>query len=365
MSSLKHPVAYNTVTKEVVSPLGTAFNNAREYDAAVDKGNLTCIHCFRAAMVHYREGGEEVPGMKRRMIAGDNLPGNQAHLQTAPRRQHADDCVASVITQDESYDPDKINHEKGFKIYVGLGTIKRQFKNNASVVRYEDKRLVVMDPDLLDRETISAKTPKDLVKLIKAGYLKRLNDSVIVHHDDRISWNDFFIRKGTEPNGAAFKRWAHLAQSLIAGKDQPALIHVDLHGRQTQVFSNNHGERMRITLDKFRTYHPETGEEITVVPMLQVRNELMFSELAKSEPVGDLFAKGALTNEAQDKEILVLATPHIYKGKGRLAPWFMDIELRNPKRLMDVNLREISLEAKLRADVRAAATVADPERSPA
>lgn len=353
MTSLKHPVVLNSETGEIVAPSGAVFSNARPYQPEKDKAKLTCVHCFRAAMVHHREGGEETPGSHRRLIAGDNIPGNQAHFQTAPRSQHADDCVASVIMQDEGYDPDKINHDKGFKIYVGLGQLKRVFKRNASQVRYEDKRLVVMHPDLVDRETISAKEPKDLVKLIKSGYLDRLNDSVIVHHDDRIPWNAFFIRKGSGGTEKTFGRWAHLAQSLMDGKDQPALFHVNLSGRKAQMFNGNHGRRLRITLDEFVTTHPETREKVVVIPMLQVRNEHLFSSLLKSEK-GDLLADGKLTNKTQDKEILLLASPHIYKGLGAGAPWFMDIELRIPKRMMDVDLRAISRDAKQRAVLRVA-----------
>lgn len=326
---LKHPVAFNPATREIVSPLGSAFRNARNYNPEVDKAHLVCVSCFQAAMVHHRQGGP---------IAGDNLPGNVAHFQTVPKSPHANDCVASVLIRDETYDPDRINHDKGFLIYLGMGDLRRAFnRNNPALVRRNPAgEIVRLDPDLVDRERVSVKTPKEIVKLMKAAPDHRLRDSVIIHHDRKIPWQDFFIRKGRDEKAqVSFRRWINLARTLAGGDDQPALFHVDLSKSRPRLISGRQADHLRFCLDSFTTTHPETGAVMDVVPLLKVKNPLLFD-----------------TFRGDRKEFFVLATPRLYPDSGSSRTYFMDIDVTSPTKVMDVNLGELSQVNRQRARER-------------
>lgn len=329
-TSLKHPVVFNRTTRELVSPLGKAFKNAREYDPGVDKAQLTCVHCFRAAMSHHNQAEP---------AAGDNLPGNTSHFQTNPRSPHADDCIAAVFYQDEDYDPDKINHDKGFKIYVGMGQLRRPFnRHNPALVRRDPSgEIVVTSPDLIDRETISAKSPKDLVRLLKSGHINRVNDSKIVYHNEIIPWADFFVRKSNGKAEPEFGRWIGLAQRLVNGSDQPALFHVDIGSINPSHIQGPGKSRLRYSLPAFTAVHPETGRPITVVPLLQIKSPHMF----------DMF-------KGEDKEFLVMSLPRIYPDQRRPKIWYMDIPVDNPKKVVAASLQELSAVARERAALRQA-----------
>jgi hypothetical protein len=332
--SLKHPVVLNRETGELISPRGKAFAGAREYNGELDKTRLTCIHCFTAAMHHRNES---------RGIAGDNAYGWTSHFSTSPggkdkQNRHSTDCIASVMTQDKDYDPDRIDHAKGFMIYLNLGQIVREFRNRAApVIRGHKGRVIVTDSDLADRERISARTPDDFIKLIKSGYLDRVKDSKIVHHDHTLSWNQFFIRTGSKGDTS---RWEDLSRRLIEGKQHPAMIHLDLKNQYPVIKTSHDSSRMRFRLQELETYHPETKHPITVIPLVQIRNEKIF----------DIFRS--------QHEFMVLATPRIYPDRTSQNVWFMDIPVFDPKKVASIDLRSITQEARYRAQVRSGSAFA-------
>ena len=333
--ALKHPVVLNRLTGERVSPLGKAFADAREYNEGLDKTHLTCIHCFGAAMHHRKESGG---------IAGDNAYGWTSHFSTNPgskkkQNQHADDCIASVMAQDKDYDPDKIDHTKGFMIYLNMGQVVREFKKRAApVIRNNLGKIVVTDPDLTDRERVSARTPNVFIKLIKSGYIQRVRDSKIVYHDHKLSWNQFFIRKGSKED--SHDRWEDLSHRLIEKNNHPALIHLDLKNRYPVIMISGDSPRMRFKLEEFDTFYPETGRPIKIIPLLQIRNEKMF----------DAFR--------QKQEFLALISPRIYPDRDRQDVWFMDLPVFDPKKVTDVHLNDIIHEAKHRAHARSGSAFA-------
>lgn len=322
-STIKFPTAFNKAARTYVVPKASDGANP-VYDETRDKGNLVCPHCLKAAL-HFNKGAETV--------AGDNLPGQRPHFKTNPRSPHAPDCLATVLVQDEGYDPDKIDFSKGWKIYLNMGILRQAFRPYAAVVaRSASGRIDIRDPDLLDRETGSAKTPKDFVKFMTSGQNERLNESKIVHGNTVTKWQDFFIRKG-QGKDHPFGRWINLSRQLIEGHDHPCLFHLDLTGIRASVLPTRKGNRMRFSLDSIVTTHPETGGKITVIPLVQVRNEHMF----------DMFR--------ENKEFLALALPRIYEGT-TAGTWFMDIDLSSPGKVMAASLSEIALTSKEKARER-------------
>jgi hypothetical protein len=269
----------------------------------------------------------------RKTVAGDNLPGQRPHFKTNPRSPHAEDCLATVLVQDEGYDPDKVDFSKGYKIYLNMGVLRQKFRSYANVVtRSPNGRIDIRDPDLLDRETASAKTPKDFAKFMKSGEIERLQGSKIVHGNTVTDWQDFFIRKG-QGKDHQFGRWINLSRQLIEGHDHPCLFHLDLTDTRPTTHSTGKGTRMRFALDSIITTHPEHGGKITVIPLVQVRNEHMF----------EMFR--------ENKEFLALAMPRIYEGTDGKT-WFMDIDLSSPNKVMEASLSELALTAKENARAR-------------
>lgn len=352
MSTLKHIVVLNTETRRLVVPVGKHFKDAVQYDPAVDKGKLVCVHCLEARMTHRDE---------KKAIAGGNVYGWQSHFATigtrAPKKPkqdregnvipykknaHKPDCVEAVLVPAEDDEPDKINHDKGYKIYIDMGYIRRTFAHNASPVTRDanTRRIVNMHPDLVDRERMTLKKPADFVRAIKYADPARLHDSVVVFEDHMYTWKELFIRTEPKETGHPFIRWANLGKRVIAGQDAPAIVHFDLSQKQGNFKPDGrHGTRLQYHLGTVVVPHPTEPRPVTVKFWLNVRNEHLFDTFKKAGP----------------REFLALVHPDMFRDSREKGVYHVDLTITDPQRVVEADLHQLGLEARQNAARRQAA----------
>ncbi len=346
MPVLKNTLAYNAETKQVIKPAGMreAFANAVEYDPVRDKGKLVCIHCKQARMSH-RD--------KKDAIGGGNVFGWNAHFATIGSREpkkekrdkagnvipylpniHADHCVATVVKSEHE---SEIDLAKGYKIYVDMGYIKRTFRNNASPISRDPqtRRIVINDPDLADRERVTLKSPKDFIAALKNLDAERLNQAVVIFENQQYTWQELFVRSESRKGGTPNIRWEHLAENILRGRDMPVFAHMSLRGKDAMVISDpRDGESLRYLLGEVVVEKASERRAITVQYWLNVRNEHMFDMVRNSE----------------GQEFIAMVRPDGYPDSKYRGLFHVDLTVRDPKRLVESDLRAITLAVRQKAD---------------
>ncbi len=346
MPVLKNTLAYNAETKQVIKPVGMrqAFANAVEYDPVRDKGKLVCIHCKQARMTH-RD--------KKDAIGGGNVFGWNAHFATIGSREpkkekrdqagnvipylpniHADHCVATVVKSEHE---SEINVTKGYKIYVDMGYIKRIFRNNASPISRDPqtRRIVINDPDLADRERVTLKSPKDFITALKNLDAERLNQAVVIFENQQYTWQELFVRAESRKGGTPNIRWEHLAANILQGRDMPVFAHMSLRGKDAMVISDpRDGESLRFLLGEVVVEKASERRPVTVQYWLNVRNEHMFDMVRNSE----------------GQEFIALVRPDGYPDSKYRGLFHVDLTVRDPKRLVEADLRAITLAVRQKVD---------------
>ncbi len=356
MTSLKHPVVYNTETKELVVPAGRKagalrgeFTGAVAYDETRDKGKLVCVHCFQAAMMHRDE----------KLAVGDGTEyGWQSHFSTigtrAPKKQkldaagnvvpyiknaHKADCVEAVLGPAEDDDPDKTDYTKGYKIYLDMGQMARAFKRNASPVTRdpETRRIISQDPDLVDRERVTIKDTAGFIRALKGLDAERLNDAVIVSGGRKYGFREWFVRVEPRSTGHPDIRWVNLGKRLLSGNTAPVMAYLSLEGKTpNQVFDNLEGSRQRYHVGTVVTGHPTEPRKVTIKFWLNVRNRHLFD----------------VVSGAELQHFLVMSRPDIFQDHRNKGVYHVDLSVRNPRWLSSVSLAEVSREAAMNAERR-------------
>ncbi len=314
---LKNPYALQTDLQRLV----VAFRHAANtdyfvYDASRDKGRLVCPHCLEAEF-HYCAGSPTKQG--------DNRRGALPHFRSNELARHSPDCLSLLPSGEGDADQEEIDPSKGFKIHLNLGISKEEFC-----------RAAMGENDLKGRKTFPAKKPEDFIRLMCSAQIQRVQESIIIHHDFRIPWSDFFIRSPANDNrDGRNPRWAKIAQKLEGrrnGTGIPALFHIKIEDApRLMIDGQGGGDRQRYTLPRFSAYIAEEERVCRVQPFLQVTGS-------------------ALNSLQVGKEYLVLTeSPRLYKGKD-CKRWYLDIPLSNPDRCCRVDLAEIARKTKERAN---------------
>ncbi len=296
MPTLKNTLAYNAETKQVIKPVGMreAFANAVEYDPVRDKGKLVCIHCKQARMTHREE--------KSALGAGNEFGWN-AHFATIGSREpkkpklakdgtaipytpnvHGEKCIAAVVKTERSAKPDET---KGYKIYIDMGKLKRVFRRNAELISRDPvtRRIVNHDPDLVDRERLTLKSPRDFIAAIKNLDTDRLKRAVVVFENHKYTWDELFARVVPRSTGQHDIRWVNVARNMLEGRELPIIAHMDLKGREViEVPDARQGKSLRYPLGSVVVANEAEHRNLTVQYWLSVRSEPMFP-LVKDSPL--------------------------------------------------------------------------------
>lgn len=354
MSSLKHPLVYNRETKQIVAPMGKHFKGAVQYDPVRDKGKLVCIHCFQADMTHRDE---------KRSIGAGNVFGWQSHFTTIGTREpkkpkrdsegnvipyvknaHKGDCVEAVLGSGDDDDPDKVVYTKGYKIYIDMGQMARVFKRNAAPITRdpETRRIVVQDPDLIDRERVTIKTPEDFIRALKYLETSRLNDAVVVHGGNKYGFKEWFIRTGADTSRHPDIRWVNLGKRLLNGNAAPVMAHIDLAANKsgTVIPDAEEGDRLRYHLKTIVVDHVAEHRKVTIKFWLNIRNEHLFDPIRNAEL----------------QQFIAQSKPDMYQDRKDRGLYHVDLTVRNPKWITEADLVDITLQARKNAQKRAEIT---------
>lgn len=296
--------------------------------------NFVCPHCKSPTAGLTFSFASQNPDGTIRKIGGTNFLGNPAHLKNLPENVHLPECKGIALPS-ESHE---CNEDKGYRIHLNLkNAVDRHPRNGSLFMRNGDGRIVILDPDLKDRESIEVSTVEKILPLLRSGQIERVKDSVVVYRNQKIAWNEFFIPPTDDAD--FMDHIQNLAGALLDGRrpNHPALLHFDLGKASVSRFQDEKGDAR---FYKFRQIHnvmlPGVKGPISIQPELRIQNQHLF-------PMMETLHKG-------HTEILSLVeTPFIYKRDSKTNVYVMAFPLRDPDMLIDVKMDNISAIAHKRA----------------
>ena len=345
MPALKNTLAYNHETRQVIKPVGMKedFENAVEYDPVRDKGKLVCIHCKVALMSHRYTNDA---------VAAGNVFGYRGHFATIGSREpkkprlakdgtvipykpnvHVN-CVAAVVEQKRTSTPDET---KGYKIYIDMGKLKRVFRRNAEIISRDPvtRRIVNHDPDLVDRELVTLKTPRDFIKALKNLDPERLRKAAVVFENNKYTWDEFFVRILPRNTGKHDSRWVNVAKNVLQGKNLPVMAHIPLAGKEpVKILNPQDGDSLHYAFGSVQVENPAGEQSLTVQYWLSVHNVHMFG-LVKDSPL---------------QQFIGLAQPVGYYDQDDPNLYHIELPFDDPKRLVEADLRAITREVQQKAE---------------
>ena len=184
------------------------------------KGNLKCRFC--EASVYHRRG--------RDTVAGDNLYGPSDHFATSPGKENNHDESCEWPERIESKSQSKKDKSRGFKLHLNTSGYVDEFNEGAGKVytRDEDRHIITLKHDLKTRESKSIESALDVIGFIQKNKLSRVRDSVVIHRDHVLGWDEFFIRYDRSSE-AGQERLADLVRRVREEGPQPCLIEFNIH----------------------------------------------------------------------------------------------------------------------------------------
>lgn len=182
--------------RDVQVPKMKLGDGATYYSHQYHKGHLCCAYC--AARVHYNKGSVSTQG--------NTSPGIRPHFATNPDEKHEDACLWKF--REPSQSVEDIDPTKGYRIH--LNTLEYSDLFNVPSGVYENGK--ILDPDMHGRERLVVKGIHDLVTLLEKGEWDRINDSVIIHRNEKFMWDDFCIHDG---------KWRRIFSLLERQKERP------------------------------------------------------------------------------------------------------------------------------------------------
>lgn len=270
------------------------------YNPDQHKGQIVCPDCEVADMIHidaYTQGGNNIQVRN--------------HFKKANGAHHADGCISDLRAEETSDPhPDDKDYSKGPAVF--LNTLYRNprdaFFNAASgqrefkpslVIRDDEGKIRLTDPDLADRERFTAKTPADLFRIMKRLSPERLKDARIIHGDTATPWQKFLIRHTKPTEGpawsgrgpftaVAFARFIALADDLLKGHRHPVMLHFNASAQNLRHDSFRGRPELKATLPAFVMPDTINGRgSLRVVPIVCATDPAAFDTMRAG---GDFFA---------------------------------------------------------------------------
>jgi len=309
------------------------------YDAQDHKGHIVCPDCEVADMIHidaYRQGGQNISVRN--------------HFKIAHGSHHASGCI-SDLRMDVASDPkpDNKDYSKGPAIFLNAlrpvyhKTFNRSARGGANdktslVIRDEEGKITLTNPDLADRERFSAKTPSDIFRMMKKLSSERLTSSYIIHGDTSTPWRSFMIRLGNTQGYAQdkkpdFTRFINLARDLETGQRHPVMLHFEKKFTSTFREKDHCGKPvLQTTLPAFTMPHPEDDKKVMrVVPLVVFHDQAQFQDVRKAD------------------EMFALSNPVLRPPRGERDPYFMIFDVYEAKHADVASIRDIARSVGSRA----------------
>jgi hypothetical protein len=285
------------------------------YNAIAHKGALKCRHCD--AKVHFNKGAQSV--------CGSNLKGASAHFHTNPGNTHADDCLWPLrMEEDHEGTPTTYDKDKGYRIHLNTGP-SHPALTSSLYERDEERKLIVKDDDLRDREPFSIKGMDDLLTLVRKGEFHRLLDSRVIFRQFDIGWRDFFIRRDKTIGD---RRYYKLLECLQDKGEQPVLFEFNLKARaQTDMFRRENkinGQPIFIKQDQYNRKH-------WIIPRARLQSEDANSSFF-FETTGTymLFAQACLNTSNTQNSV----------------KHYIDMRIHSHKQIAKLSAGELAMQAK-------------------
>lgn len=299
--------------------------------------HLACPHCQSADLVF--SFGSQNPDGTINAIAGSNIAGNPAHLKTKAGETHGKNCIGVVIPQ-ESH---AIDAQKGFRIHLNLKNIpERHPSTNQLITRDSGGKIVILDPDLKDREPWEFSKPEKILPLMKSRQIERLNKSVVIYGGRKIPWGEFFIPSiNAETENPNLTRFAlSFFADGATGKAFGHPLMIDFSFAKAS-YSNHHDEKGRARYYSFpksaEIYIPALGGNIKIQPQLRVENQHLFDQMDH-------------LHRTHGKILLVAERPFIYKRDDKTNNYILAMTLTDPDMMVVSNPTNImAIAAKKRA----------------
>lgn len=187
---------FSDAPRDVQVPNMKLGEGATYYSGQYHKGHLCCAYC--SAGVHYNDGSVST--------LGNTAPGRKPHFVTQAHEKHEEDCLWKF--REPSQSVENIDPAKGYRIH--LNTLEYSDLFNVPSGVYEKGKIV--DPDMHGRERLVMKTARDFDMLLEKGEWDRINNSVIIHRNEKFLWDDFCIHDG---------KWRRIFGLLERQKERP------------------------------------------------------------------------------------------------------------------------------------------------
>lgn len=296
-----------------------------------EKFNFVCPGCKKAGLVF--SFGSQNPDRTINSIGGTAITGNVAHLKTKAGDTHPRGCTGVVIPS-ESH---KIDDKKGYRIHLNLSTIPEYDPRSQRLIeRAPGGRVIVLDPDLKERKPLSVRAVKDLMTPMRSGEIERLEKSVVVRGNRKISWSEFMI-PATSTSGDTNDNLAQFARTYYRDheKAHAVLINLDFKNCSSSLHQDNSGKSKSYYFPRTAAVMISGYGKVEIKPELLVQNEGLFSTLDKIQKNhGEVFVL------AEDVFITKpYKTGHIHH---------MAVLLRDPAMIMEAKLEDIMATAQKR-----------------
>lgn len=340
----KFPTAFDKKTGEYIAfpHIRKAFfiaanspNPKKAIAALREQFDLACPHC-RQARLSFSFGSEEPDGSIK-AIAGGVIPGNPSHLKTTStkvKENHAPNCIGVVLAREGHV----LDGNKGYRVHLNLKRIaERDPRSKRLIMRNAGERIIVLDPDLKDREPFNVNKVEQILPLMRSGQQERLEDSVVIRGDTKTSWSQFMIPANDtsheNPNLANFVR----SLQATPAENHPVLMDLRFKNAVVSYYRDANGNSRHYKFSKTAPFEVKGLGKIVIVPELRVQNEHLFDRIEALHK-----SKG---------EIFVLAEKaFIYKRDSKSNIYHMTFILEDPDMMVEASLNDIMAISRKRHD---------------
>lgn len=311
------------------------------YNAATDDGKITCADCMLPDM--RLQKGYAQAGRRTEV---------RTHFRTAHGHKHDPDCLALAGQAEPLPHTSEINLDKAPLIFLnGLPEVMSLTKRHylathprpRLVVFDADGKIRINDDDLKDRRRLRASSPEDIFRIMKSRTMTQdqLRGAWIVENDRKTPWTDFFVHTGiaAKPDYSLMEKLVTTLASGPAG-EHAVMLRAVLDQSPRPKRSADGKTRLRFPMGSFSMAHPETGDPLTVVPLLHVREKTLFRDF---NGIGQ-------GRHAHGGELFALTQPFLSRQRGRDDVVFLNFEINQADHYVWKSLAGLKAEIVRRPD---------------
>lgn len=239
-------------------PSKAPFSAIPAFDPKAHRGKALCPNTRCSAKLTFYKAAQTVAGGEAGYPAHFKLKAGSAHIANCPYEgEKHEDTGASR----------EVDYTKGYRIHYNPPKITQYFMaaSGPIIARGPDGHFECRDPDMADREVLHARNVAEFERLLRNADPARMRDSYILHAQGKFPFMEFLVRTPVLDGKPSYKRWIGLAERLLEGKAQPAMIVFEFDRKHATTTRGN-WTHVDIPLHSFVMKHPKTDEMIVVQP---------------------------------------------------------------------------------------------------